>query len=158
MTLDGALPVQGEGRFGETPTVAHRPGLAVDRQALGALADPRAAEIGAVDVQLADGDLLLGKVGLNGRRRGCLGDVGGRHGDGAHQPVVQVAQDVALVAIHPDAAALAPVAHRGVRDRDTPLPGPPVAQCQRRIARGVGHAVKAAQEPTKPVPVPAPSF
>src|SRR5215211_8519933 len=60
-----------------------------------------------------------GRLGPGGDRR--LRDVGRRHPDRPDQLMIQVAQHMPLVAVHPDAAGLAAVAHLRIVDRDPPV-------------------------------------
>ena len=144
------VEVQGERGLGEPWSVADRERLAEDLQVGVTVTDQAAGQIGPVDVELAEGDLLGVQVG--GDLGGDLGlcDVGGGHADRTDQLGVQVGQHVALVAVDPDALGLAAVAHLGILDRDPPILGHPLADPHHPI--GADHGVLVADLPGRGQP------
>jgi hypothetical protein len=65
------VPVMGKFCFGIAPTITDGSRPAVDRQVWTAVADQRTAQIGPVDVQLGEGNWLMGEVGRDDLRRGA---------------------------------------------------------------------------------------
>src|SRR2546421_7065761 len=120
------LPIQLKGRFREARSIAHGPGLAIHLQVSSTLSYQRATEVGSIDMQFAQSDLLASQIRMDRFRHAGFGRIGRRDPDGSHQSAVQITQDMPFVAIHPHTAAFASMAHLRIFDRDAPIFGHPL--------------------------------
>src|SRR5215475_9475253 len=112
------LPIQQERAFGEIRPLMDGPRLAENRHLLGALLHPGTGQIRPVAMQFLQ-RALLGCQSRSDR----LGDAGFWHMRGCdpyrhEQPIIQIPQDMALVAIHEQTATLAAMTHFRVLNTD----------------------------------------
>src|SRR2546425_6853715 len=84
------LPIQLKGRFGKASPIAYWPGLAIHLYVRRTLPDPRATEVGPIDVQFAHSDLLAGQILSDWLSHARFWNIGCCHAHSADQPRVQV--------------------------------------------------------------------
>jgi hypothetical protein len=117
------FPIQRKGLLVKAFALANGPGEALHLQLIAALPHQMATQIGPINVQFFQRNLL--PINVHADRFGDtrFRDIGGGDTHGSDETRVQIMQHMALVPIHAHTPTFAPMTHLAIFDADTPIFG-----------------------------------
>ena len=113
-TDDLPLPVQHKGLLVKALPLANRPGFTIELQLLGALTNQMTTQIGSIDVQFLEKNLLPIQIRADRFSYSGFGHIGWGEAHRSDEACIQIMKHVPFVSIHSHTPTLAPMTHLSI--------------------------------------------